>query len=40
MCVCGGNLDHNTDLDVLREKGGFEVKVVLLNRSGKVRITV
>ena len=36
VCVCGGHLDHNTDLDVLREKGGFEVKVLLLNNAGKV----
>lgn len=36
LCVSGGHLDHNTDLDVLREKGGFEVKVVLLNSSHRV----
>nr|KAG5696780.1 hypothetical protein BaRGS_012803 [Batillaria attramentaria] len=36
LCVSGGNLDHNTDLDVLREKGGCEVKVVLLNSSHRV----
>ncbi|KAK7108349.1 inhibitor of Bruton tyrosine kinase-like [Littorina saxatilis] len=36
LCLCGGNLDHNSDLDVLREKGGFEVKVVMLNSAGKV----
>ncbi|KAL8560153.1 hypothetical protein ACOMHN_021648 [Nucella lapillus] len=36
VCVVGGNLDHNTDLDVLREKGGFEIKVVLMNNAGKV----
>ncbi|XP_076444948.1 inhibitor of Bruton tyrosine kinase-like [Babylonia areolata] len=36
VCVVGGNLDHNTDLDVLREKGGSELKVVLMNNSGKV----
>ncbi|XP_025096853.1 inhibitor of Bruton tyrosine kinase-like isoform X2 [Pomacea canaliculata] len=36
LCVAGGNLDHNTDIDVLREKGGSEIKVVLLSTFGKV----
>lgn len=36
ILVCGGNLDHNADCDILREKGGFEVKVVLLNNTGKL----
>ncbi|KAJ8314789.1 hypothetical protein KUTeg_006939 [Tegillarca granosa] len=35
VTVHGGNLDH-TDSDVLREKGGFELTIVLLNASGKV----
>lgn len=36
LLVSGGNLDHNTDLDMLREKGGSELMVVLLDQSGSV----
>jgi hypothetical protein len=38
LLVCGGNLDHNADLGILSEKGGFEVKVILLNNTGKVSV--
>ena len=34
--MCGGDLNHKTDLDVLREQGGSELIVALLNESGKV----
>lgn len=34
--VSGGNLDHMSDLDVLREKGGEELRILLLNSTGKV----
>lgn len=35
--VSGGNLDHNTDLDVLREKGGTELNIMLQHSlAGKV----
>ena len=34
--VIGGNLDH-TDSQVLRENGGKELVISLLNQSGKVR---
>ncbi|XP_056015291.1 inhibitor of Bruton tyrosine kinase-like isoform X2 [Ostrea edulis] len=33
--VSGGNLDHMSDLDVLREKGGTELRIVLLTSTGK-----
>ena len=37
--VSGGNLDHNTDLDVLREKGGTELNIMLQHSlAGKVHI--
>lgn len=35
--VSGGNLDHMSDLDILRERGGAELRIVLLNSTGKVR---
>ena len=34
--VIGGNLDH-TDSQVLRENGGKELVISLLNQSGRVR---
>ncbi|XP_041354992.1 inhibitor of Bruton tyrosine kinase-like isoform X2 [Gigantopelta aegis] len=36
LLVSGGNLDHSTDLDVLRDKGGSELIIALLNTTGKV----
>ncbi|XP_061171196.1 inhibitor of Bruton tyrosine kinase-like isoform X2 [Saccostrea echinata] len=36
ILVSGGNLDHMSDLDVLRERGGTELRILLLNTSGKV----
>ena len=33
--VVGGNLDH-TDSQILRENGGKELMISLLNQSGKV----
>jgi len=36
ILVSGGNLDHNNDLDILSEKGGSELIILLLNKSGKV----
>lgn len=38
LVVSGGNLDHNTDLDIIREKGGSELMVLLLIESGSVLI--
>ncbi|XP_033741198.1 inhibitor of Bruton tyrosine kinase-like [Pecten maximus] len=38
LLVSGGNLDHNTDLDIIHEKGGSELMVVLLSESGSVMI--
>ncbi|CAC5394250.1 unnamed protein product [Mytilus coruscus] len=39
MNVSGGNLDHNTDMDVLREKGGTELTILLQHSlPGKVFI--
>lgn len=36
--VSGGNLDHHTDIDVLREKGGSELTIVLQHSTpGKVK---
>ena len=37
VVVSGGCLDHNSDLDTLREKGGNELTIVLLNSAGKVK---
>ena len=38
MSVSGGNLDHNTDMDVLREKGGTELTILLQHSlPGKVQ---
>ncbi|XP_076077944.1 inhibitor of Bruton tyrosine kinase-like [Mytilus galloprovincialis] len=39
MSVSGGNLDHNTDMDVLREKGGTELTILLQHSlPGKIFI--
>ena len=34
--MSGGHLDHSTDLETLREKGGYELVILLLNSAGKV----
>ncbi|GFO24307.1 inhibitor of bruton agammaglobulinemia tyrosine kinase [Plakobranchus ocellatus] len=36
VIVCGGNLDHNTGLDILREKGGHDLHIALKNESGQL----
>ena len=36
IAVSGGHLDHSTDLETLREKGGYELTILLLNTAGKV----
>ena len=39
VAVTGGHLDHsNPDIDILRERGGSELLILLLNTSGKVYI--
>ncbi len=38
IAVSGGHLDHSTDLETLREKGGYELVILLLNSAGKVSI--
>lgn len=36
VIVSGGNLDHNTGLDILREKGGHDLKIALKNEAGQL----
>ena len=36
IAVAGGHLDHSSDLETLREKGGYELIILLLNTAGKV----
>ncbi|KAK3098977.1 hypothetical protein FSP39_024899 [Pinctada imbricata] len=36
LCVVGGNLDHSQDLEVLREKGGYELIIAVLTKNGKI----
>ncbi|RUS75693.1 hypothetical protein EGW08_016535 [Elysia chlorotica] len=36
VIVSGGNLDHNTGLDILREKGGHELNIALRNEGGQL----
>ena len=36
--MSGGYLDHSRDLETLREKGGYELIILLLNTAGKVTI--
>jgi hypothetical protein len=41
VCVAGGHLDHSVSVatrDVLRERGGSELIIVLLNSAGKVSV--
>ena len=37
IIVSGGHLDHSTDLETLREKGGYELIILLRNSAGKVK---
>ena len=36
VVVSGGNLDHDSGLDILREKGGHELHIALKNEAGQV----
>ncbi|GFR87447.1 inhibitor of Bruton tyrosine kinase-like, partial [Elysia marginata] len=36
VIVSGGNLDHNSGLDILREKGGHDLKIALKNEAGQL----
>ena len=39
LAVSGGTLDHSTEIDALREMGGSELLILLLNSAGKVSLS-
>ena len=38
--VSGGHLDYSTEMESLRERGGTELLILLLNSAGKVSYTM